>query len=133
MSGKGWIPGVIVVGLIIAGNVGARVHLPFGGTSTPSGVKDTVNGYYNAVENAQNAQAKNFICAARQSAWTTGQKVPAGDLKRGITGHTIGKIEHRNGQYLVHLTLTLKKNAAAPVVTVIPVGAGFRLCGGTGP
>lgn len=130
-SGKAWIPGVVIVLLVLGGNIVSHLHL--GSASTPSGVAKVVEGYYTAVEAKNTSAAKALICPTRIGAWTSGQQKPTGDLRRGITDYHLGQIRKDGKQYVVDVSIDARTGPQESAITVISRGNGYALCGGTSP
>lgn len=129
-SGKAWIPGVVIVLVVLGGNVVSHLHF---GSSNPPAVANAVQSYYQAVVAKDPTDAGALICPTLIGAWTSGQQKPTGDLRRGITDYHLGQV-HRDGkQYVVDVTIDARTGPQKSAITVISRGSGYALCGGTSP
>ena len=136
-SGKGWIPGVIVLAFVVLANVvphlGGILH-----RGAPAGVDRTVDGYYDHVESGDVAAAAKLVCSTLRTSWTSGQSASDSDSGRDIIDHSITST-HSDGSsnytVVVHLELSAAGSGSdTATLKVLKDGSGdYRVCGGTNP
>lgn len=133
---KGWIPGLIVVALVVVADVAPHLGGLFGShKAAPAAVTDAVDGYYSDLERGNVAGADALICDARRATFVAGSTDSGSDVNRGITSHTVTSARTAGGgKFTVHVDVTSQSGTSGPAtITVVHEDGAYHLCGGTTP
>ena len=135
-SAKGWIPGVVVLLIVVGVKVGPHLGSLFH-HGPPAAVDQAVNRYYDSVQSRDVPGAGAQVCSSLRPSWTTGQARDTSDTKRHILGHAITATRSDgSARYTVGVSLDLSSlgtGSHSAALTVVKDSGQYRVCGGTTP
>jgi hypothetical protein len=125
----GFIPPLIVLGLVVAGNA-PSIFRSFTPGSSTSAVRKVVNQYYDAVEQQDGSLGAGYICSAQRATWTQAANAAGGDL-HDVASVTVNSVVKAGSAYNVGVVVARTQATVPRTLTVVKESGAWKICGGT--